>query len=483
MSSVYPVPIGQYVKINTNKGDILGLVSKSGITSRILEDKTHVDEIKDCCDILKEQKRRDKSYISSIDILGYIDGIDKGNKIIPATAVDPGTDIVEPTDQELYNIFNPDNEKWGRIGTLLRNEKVPVKFNIDKIVSRHLGVLAMTGMGKSNLVSLITKRISEKNGTVIIFDYHKDYDNFSVPNIEYIDAKINPRKLDAEEFADIIEIRSNADKQRSVIRYIFNEVVNSKNDDFWGSIETMLINRINAEKKQDLVAERVLDIVRNAKFKFQNILDPSMSNDTITYIKEQKINIVNISELSESQANIVMSFYLRNILIDCKNATIKSDKKYHFSDPVFCVIEEAHVFAPKEDTKSKYQISKIAREGRKFGVGLCIVSQRPRSMDENVLSQMGSFAIMKIIQDSDQNQIANATESANRELIDQLTSLNVGDAILLGQWCNLTSLVHIDPVKEKSAGADRSAIDAWSKRDKMNINDSTSDLIEKDLLR
>jgi Domain of unknown function DUF87. len=51
---------------------------------------------------------------------------------------------------------------------LLRNKKIEAKINLDKIVSRHLGILAMTGMGKSNLVSLITKKISEVKGTVII---------------------------------------------------------------------------------------------------------------------------------------------------------------------------------------------------------------------------------------------------------------------------------------------------------------------------
>ena len=56
-------------------------------------------------------------------------------------------------------------------------------MNLDKIVSRHLGILAMTGMGKSNLVSLVTKQISKLKGTVIIFDYHNDYTTLNIPRI------------------------------------------------------------------------------------------------------------------------------------------------------------------------------------------------------------------------------------------------------------------------------------------------------------
>ena len=57
----------------------------------------------------------------------------------------------------------------------MRNKTIEAKINLDKIVSRHLGILAMTGMGKSNLVSLITKQIGKLKGTVIIFDYHNDW--------------------------------------------------------------------------------------------------------------------------------------------------------------------------------------------------------------------------------------------------------------------------------------------------------------------
>ena len=106
--------------------------------------------------------------------------------------------------------------------------------------------------------------------------------------------------------------------------------------------------------------------------------------------------------MSEKQANVAVSYYLQELLNDrkdsvrAKNAKQTTKRNPRFSSSIFVVIEEAHVFIPKtEDTQAKYWASKIAREGRKFGLGLGIVSQRPRSLDPNIVSQMGSLAVMK----------------------------------------------------------------------------------------
>jgi len=259
-------------------------------------------------------------------------------------------------------------------------------------------------------------------------------------------------------------------------------------------LETQVKFLINSDDKKlkeyRNSAYRVQDIIDEAQRRFGDILDPDMG-DPISFLKEGRANILNISELSEKQANVALAFYLQQLLKDrkdssaAKNSKGKKLRNYKFEGPIFVIIEEAHVFVPKEhDTSAKYWAAKIAREGRKFGLGLCIVSQRPRSVDLNVLSQMGSFAIMKIIQEDDQRQIASATESTSRELINQLTSLNVGDAILVGQWVNLPSLVHVEEVKEKVMGADQSAVSQWVNAEKINniAIEKTQKLIQKDLL-
>ncbi len=485
-----PLSVGEYVIVDSDNGKLLGLVEKSFVSSAALTGVRNFDEAVESKEIA-DINSRDKSFTSKVGILGYLEQLQKGKAIVPAIPPLPGNSILEATKQDLGVIFDPEHPEWIRIGTLLRNPSINAKINLNKIVSRHLGILAMTGMGKSNFVSLVAKQISKLDGTLIIFDYHNDYADLAIPKINVIDAKINPRLLDAVTLADVLEIRENADIQQRILRLAFTPEV-KESSQFWDGLdENVALVGANPERKDDRhSADRVRDKIDDARHRFADILDPDIM-DPIGLIKEGRVNVLNISELSEKQANVALAYYLQELLNDkkiatlTKNAKTKSKKRYRFETPIFVIIEEAHVFIPKgEDTHAKYWASKIAREGRKFGLGLCVVSQRPRSLDSNVLSQMGSLAIMKIIQEDDQQQISSAAESISKDLISQLTSLNVGDAVLVGQWVNLPSIVHIEEVKGKAIGSDQNAVGEWSLNRKLgNIaRESTQELVQKDLL-
>jgi DNA helicase HerA-like ATPase len=483
-----PLSVGEYVIIDSSDGQILGLVEKSIISSEALTDVRNFDEAvesKEVADI----NSRDKNYKVKIGILGFLDRLQKGQMILPAVPPLPGTSILEATQKDLGMIFGPTTNEWIRIGSLLRNSSIEAKININKIVSRHLAILAMTGMGKSNLVSLIARHIGSLNGTLIIFDYHNDYESLDVSKINYMMAKINPRLLPADKLAEVIELRENADKQQRVLRESFTESVKQAKD-FWQSLEESVSSFGRTTKGYADSASRVLDKIDDAKQRFSDILDPDCG-DPVDLIKEGRVNVLNISELSERQANAGLSYYLQELLQQRKDAVWErkgksSNKRSNkFLAPIFVIIEEAHVFIPKgEHTDTKYWASKVAREGRKFGIGLGIVSQRPRNIDPNVLSQMGSLAIMKIVQDDDQQQIASAAESLSKDLLSQLSSLNIGDAVLIGQWVNLPSIVHVDEVKSKKSGSDLDAVSEWSQTDKFKeiAKESTKSMVQKDLL-
>lgn len=483
-----PLAVGEYVIIDSQEGKILGLVEKSAISSDALTDVRNFDEAiesKEVADI----NSRDKNYKVKIGILGFLDKLQKGHVVIPAIPPLPGTSILEATQHDLGMIFGPVESEWTRIGSLLRNSSIEAKININKIVSRHLAILAMTGMGKSNLVSLIAKHVASLNGTLIIFDYHNDYENLDVAKMNYMMAKINPRLLPSDKLAEVIELRENADKQQRVLRESLTDSVKQAKD-FWSSLEETVAAFGHATKGYADSASRVLDKIDDAKHRFSDILDPDCG-DPVDLIKEGRVNVLNIAELSERQANAGLAYYLQELLQQRKESVWERKgkstrrKNYKFLAPIFVIIEEAHVFIPKgEHTDTKYWASKVAREGRKFGIGLGVVSQRPRNIDPNVLSQMGSLAIMKIVQDDDQQQIASAAESLSKDLLSQLSSLNIGDAVLIGQWVNLPSIVHIDEVKGKKSGSDLNAVSEWKQTDKFKdvAKETTQGLIQKDLL-
>ncbi|MFB5622130.1 MAG: helicase HerA domain-containing protein, partial [Candidatus Nitrosomaritimum yanchengensis] len=145
-----PLSVGEYIIIDTEEGKILGLVEKSKISSAAFADVRNFDEAAESTEIA-EINKRDKTFSSNIGILGFLDKLQKGQSIIPAIPPIPGTEITQPTKEELEGIFSSQEKGWAKIGNLLRNKTIEAKVNLDKIVSRHLGILAMTGMGKSNL--------------------------------------------------------------------------------------------------------------------------------------------------------------------------------------------------------------------------------------------------------------------------------------------------------------------------------------------
>jgi DNA helicase HerA-like ATPase len=462
--------LGEYVVMHYEKGKVLGLIERSLISSDALgRGIRNYDEAFESKQVAVENKR-DKSYRGTVRVLGFLNDLKKCKTVIPALPPEPGTEVYEATSEDLAGIFSPTSPEWTRIGTLLRNTEVDTRVNIRNVVSRHLGILAMTGMGKSNLVSLLAKEVAKLHGTMVIFDYHNDYSTLNVEgNANLTDARINPRFLTVDKLAEVIEIHDNATNQLHVLRAAFTEEVKQlKGDDFWEALQAAAAAE-GAEKTYREASEKVVDKIDDARRRFHDILDPGMS-DPLALIKNGRINVINLIELTEKQANIAVSFYLQELLDDRKKAKrqqfgkrdLKSEPK--FPAPVLVVIEEAHVFIPKnEDTETKYFASKVAREGRKFGLGLVIVSQRPRAIDPNILSQMGSLAIMRMIQQDDQMQVSAASESLSKGLIEQLTSLNPGEAILVGQWVNLPTFVKVDEIKEHRTGSDQNAVEEWEK--------------------
>ncbi len=490
-----PVSAGEYVIINGANGKILGLVERSTIVSdalsKYVRNYAEALESKEVADV----NTRDKSYRAWVRILGYLDDLKNGRAIIPDVPPLPGTDILEAGQEDLGIIFAPDNDGWIRIGSLLRNSKVEARVNIERVVARHLAVLAMTGMGKSNLVSLLAKEMARIGGTLIIFDYHDDYSSLQISGMNVMDAKINPRLLEPEKFAEVMEIGKNASNQQHVLRTAFEEAKANHGEAFWEALDRYVndkyVNAQGKDKRYQEAAEAVLDKIDYAKSRFSKILDPGVSDPT-ALIKNGKVNVINLIELTDRQADIAVGFYLEELLSDRKRATrakkgeIEGKAPIRFPAPVLVVIEEAHVFIPKDEkTDTKYLAAKVAREGRKFGLGLAIVSQRPRSIDANVLSQMGSLAVMKMVQQDDQAQVSVASEAFSKEIIEQLPSLNPGDAILVGQCVNLPAFVHIDQVMEKRVGADQHAVMEWRQISKMKqaTKESTQAMIKKGYLQ
>lgn len=474
------ISMGEYVTVDSSEGRLLGLAEDSATKSDLLDRVSNFQTALEAKRVAAKNVR-DKSYIATVKVVGLLDALRQGNVVLPSLPPEPGSEVLQAESSEIGEVFDRKGGQWVEVGSLLRNDKVRVSVNVDKIASRHLAIMSVTGSGKSNLLALVTKKIAELKGTMILFDYHGEYTELEIPGVIHADAKINPRYVDAEQLADLMDVRENAEVQRTVLSTAFTDEVRAAKE-FWNSLLAAISAIGEGQKQYKRAADRLLDIVKMAIRRMKSVIDPDIG-DVLDQLKASRVNILNMLEFTERQANAAISYYLEEILDDRKRATrLKGgEQKVRFRTPVICAIEEAHAFIPSEgDSGTKYIASKVAREGRKFGVSLIAVSQRPRRVDQDVLSQMGSLAIMKLTNPEDQSHIREASEAISEDLLGNLPSLNVGEAVLLGDWVSIPSVVKIDYVKEKKAGADISATALWAGEERMKAvaKESTSSALK-----
>lgn len=406
----------------------------------------------------------DQYIRGEITVLGDLESLR-----IPRTPAPIGTPIKRATIEQLDKLFK--NEEGIRIGTVLSQPEVEIRLDVEKMVSRHLGILAMTGAGKSNATSVIIDELLDIGGKIVIFDMHSEYLNtkFTNGNKKEIAAKINPRNLNIYEYKKLARIPDSATNQERFLREVYKTAYdldkNGKCPDF---LETMISEATklaesfteenNKNKSYEDAARQVSFKLEDMKNIYHSILDKTDVDDIVDMLEIGTVNIISLKSLDEIATDILVNHVLSEILKKQKNTPIDE------IIPIFNIIEEAHILASqKRDTKSKRTISKIAREGRKFGVGMCLVSQSPKSLDSESLSQLNNLIILRLVEPSDQTHVQKSSESLSEDLLKKLPSLNIGEAVVLGQMTKVPTLVKIDKFKGKTVGNDLDIRGRWRK--------------------
>ena len=130
--------------------------------------------------------------------------------------------------------------------------------------------------------------------------------------------------------------------------------------------------------------------------------------------------------------------------------------------PLLVVLDEAHRFIPDGgETSAHRTLSMIAKEGRKYGVGLMLVSQRPSEIDSAVLSQCGSLLALRLTNSTDRTKIAMAVPDDLGGLVEQLPSLRTGEGVFLGEIMPIPSRVRVRKARRKPVGDDPGLPEVW----------------------
>jgi len=474
-----PLPVGDYVVAPSADGrDVLGMVDRTEIRSIIMEKSTNsVGAL--AAGRLASANPRDKSYVSHVRVMGLLEELRSNRVMMPSLPPMPGSPVRRASESDLSAAFGGPGEEWVPVGALLRSPSVRVHVNLNRAAQRHLAILASTGAGKSNLLALIAKHVASMRGTMVIFDYHGEYLDLDLGGRgRAVRPRVNPRLLDPDELADLLEIREAADKQRHVLSEALERAKDSK--DFWEGLRAGLRAIAEGDSREYREpARRVLDILASALRRLGPVLDPE-SPGPLKLIAEGYVNVVNLSDLSPRQADVVISQFMDEVLIDRKRSRAGQGGGGASPGPIVLALEEAHAFIPggDGDWRTRDSAARIAREGRKFGVSLVIVSQRPQRLDQDVLSQVGSLAIGRLLNQRDRSFVQESSEFVTEEISDYLPDLNPGEMVLVGQWVKLPALVRVDRVPEKLSGRDVDFVREW--RSRAGPSEDTDELIRRD---
>lgn len=138
--------------------------------------------------------------------------------------------------------------------------------------------------------------------------------------------------------------------------------------------------------------------------------------------------------------------------------------------PLLLAYEEAHSYLNKSDTNtySKYAVETVFKEGRKFGVGAMVISQRPSEISETILAQVGTYIALRLTNSSDQSIVKSSAPDNLISLIDLLPSLRTGEAIIVGEAIKIPSRVRIKLESPRPTSDDPKLVEAWNKEHKPN---------------
>ncbi|WP_297090598.1 DNA double-strand break repair helicase HerA [Thermococcus sp.] len=467
-----------------------------------------------------------EALIVTVHVLGRIELRGDRAEIVPNRVPVPNGNKVYIASSDLLRAIYYGGDGFIEVGTLLLREDVPIYLNADELVSRHFAVLAVTGAGKSNTVSvMLWKIVEELRGTVVVLDPHGDYMRLSLPNtgtkyVNLIEARIQPETMDGEELADLMEIQSNATIQRSYLLRAWDTVLHENANLGGREIVKAVLDLLqrwasegygsywdpHAGKYRDLgeikaaEKETITRLTMKISRFLRNYGHLLSSEDIVASIRAGMVNVIDLGPLDEGQMKLVAAKLLEKMFetrMDYEKARkrleylkrkygsrisavseeveelekfIRSVKASYpaLSEPILIIVEEAHIFAPHGEKGGTVRIlGRIAREGRKFGVGVGLVSQRPSRLNEDVLSQTNTKIIMRIVNPNDQNYVIKASEQLSGELMGDIAGLGKGEAVIVGQAISLPALVKIYNFKALGGdygGEDIGVVRRWRER-------------------
>ena len=438
---------GNDVEVN-----VIAQVEKVISVSLALKDSLALDSV----ERILEAGLVDRRVIATARVLGFMYG---GVVYQPRRAIHPGGEVYLAPESILREFYSHSEEEGLHIGYLITRPTIPVSVSV-KGFRRHLAILAQTGAGKSYTAGVLMEELYKKGATIVVIDPHADYvflsrrrdgtrlsrvsvfrtpestGRYSEEQVGRItNYEIKFSDLTVEEIAFICNI---SDRWTNILKAL-RDTINSLGDDY--TVDDLLQALASSGSGDALRAYNYVVRLKNLR-----VFGPA-TTDINRLLRPKHIAVVDLSGLEDRVADYVTYRIL--------SAIYEQVEAQRYRYPVFVFIEEAHKFIPNEgNTYSKNIIKKIAAEGRKFGVFLTLISQRPYKIDPDALSQCNSQIIMRMTNPEDQSAVRKSSERMSENLLRDLPGLNVGEAIIVGEITRIPVMVRIRARETEEGGAD-----------------------------
>jgi hypothetical protein len=422
---------------------------------------------------------RSDLFVITAAILGYYDAaLGLVNPRVPPPS---GTPIHVVPDGVLHEVLckrRPGERGAVHIGSLLSRgaDAVPVTLDARGFTSTHLAIIASTGSGKSYLAGVILEELMmpHTRAAVLVIDPHAEYHTLAEMENDARFAADGYRPTVTVVTPERIKVRASSltigdlryllpqlsERMDHVLSQAYRSVRREKGDK-WTRAELLVEVRGFGKGKQsgdeeDLsFADEQDPSVAGLEWRIDSILNQSRLFDDFRSLPLEDLvhpgqcTVLQLNEIPEREQQIVVATLLRRIdqaRRDTTRQRAKAGDENYLPSPVFVMIEEAHTFAPANAQIITTNILKqILSEGRKFGIAVGLISQRPGRLDADVLSQCMTQCIMRVVNPIDQARIAESVESVGRDLLLELPALSKGQVIVAGASVNTPLLARVRP--------------------------------------
>ena len=391
----------------------------------------------------------------------------------------PGHPVFAAGSDDLRQLYAADDRANVEIGTVYPTTDVRAALYVDAFLGKHFALLGSTGTGKSTSAALILHRICDlaPEGHIVMIDPHGEYSAAFKTNGALYDVSNLAMPywlLNFEELCEVFVTTEGSDKQTDcdilakcllaaraksrVSEGIAKLTIDSPVPYLLSDLTSLIVTEMGKlDKATDSapymrLKSKIEEIKSDPRysFMFSGMLVADTMADFLSRVFRlpsdgKPISIIDVSGVPSEITSVVVAV-LSRMVFDYAIWSRNEPQR-----PILLVCEEAHRYIPSDRNSSgsavRRILERVAKEGRKYGVSLGLITQRPSDLAEGVLSQCGTIIAMRLNNDRDQAYVKSAMPEGARGFLDTIPALRNRECIICGEGVTIPIRVSLDDLE------------------------------------